>query len=138
MSNSKLKELVENFKKEKKILQDQAKSLFLEASKELFNKNPEMKSFGWEQYAPYFNDGDPCVFSVHSCIVNGYNVDYESSVDGQEPSEEEYEILKQLIKPVEKLVHTLPKDIMEEVFGADTRVTITPDGKIENDEVSHD
>jgi hypothetical protein len=26
--------------------------------------DPTMKAFGWTQYTPYFNDGDPCVFSV--------------------------------------------------------------------------
>lgn len=27
--------------------------------------DPFVHDFGWEQYAPSFNDGDPCVFSVH-------------------------------------------------------------------------
>lgn len=26
--------------------------------------DPGMVDFGWRQYTPYFNDGDPCVFSV--------------------------------------------------------------------------
>jgi hypothetical protein len=25
-----------------------------------------MTEFGWTQYTPYFNDGDPCVFTVHT------------------------------------------------------------------------
>lgn len=25
--------------------------------------------FGWTQYTPYFNDGDPCIFGVHSLWV---------------------------------------------------------------------
>lgn len=25
--------------------------------------------FGWRQYTPYFNDGDPCEFGVHGCWV---------------------------------------------------------------------
>jgi hypothetical protein len=28
--------------------------------------DPTMKAFGWAQYTPYFNDGEPCVFSVGS------------------------------------------------------------------------
>jgi hypothetical protein len=27
--------------------------------------DPTIHSFGWTQATPYFNDGDPCVFSVH-------------------------------------------------------------------------
>lgn len=26
--------------------------------------DPTMKAFGWSQYTPYFNDGDPCTFRV--------------------------------------------------------------------------
>lgn len=26
-------------------------------------------SFGWQQYTPYFNDGDPCEFSAHEIWV---------------------------------------------------------------------
>jgi hypothetical protein len=26
--------------------------------------DPDIHSFGWRQYTPYFNDGEPCVFSV--------------------------------------------------------------------------
>ncbi len=26
--------------------------------------DPAIDSFGWKQYTPYFNDGDPCEFSV--------------------------------------------------------------------------
>lgn len=26
--------------------------------------DPTMKAFGWAQYTPYFNDGDPCTFSA--------------------------------------------------------------------------
>lgn len=28
--------------------------------------DPGVRRFGWKQYTPYFNDGDPCVFSVHT------------------------------------------------------------------------
>ena len=31
----------------------------------LFDKYPELESFGWVQYTPYFNDGEACVFGVY-------------------------------------------------------------------------
>lgn len=31
--------------------------------------DPTIVAFGWLQYTPYFNDGDPCVFSAHSLWV---------------------------------------------------------------------
>ena len=46
--------------------------------------NPLFKSVGWVQYTPYFNDGDPCVFSVNEpyfvCVgedVNEEDEDYD-------------------------------------------------------------
>jgi hypothetical protein len=35
-----------------------------EVFNEFWNSNPEIKVVTWTQYAPYFNDGDACVFSV--------------------------------------------------------------------------
>lgn len=34
--------------------------------KALFGKYPDLISFSWTQYTPYFNDGDECVFSVYA------------------------------------------------------------------------
>lgn len=33
--------------------------------KEFFKNNPTVDAIQWQQYAPYFNDGDPCVFGIH-------------------------------------------------------------------------
>lgn len=42
-----------------------AKSLFKDAFKELFTEHPNLVSFGWRQYTPYFNDGDACYFNSY-------------------------------------------------------------------------
>ncbi|MFE2045712.1 hypothetical protein ACFXAZ_33315 [Streptomyces sp. NPDC059477] len=31
--------------------------------------DPTIVEFGWRQYTPYFNDGDPCTFSAHGTWV---------------------------------------------------------------------
>lgn len=43
------------------------------ALKEIFAAHPSIASIRWTQYTPYFNDGEPCVFSVNSAefILNG-------------------------------------------------------------------
>lgn len=33
--------------------------------KSFFDSYPEVKTIHWTQYAPYFNDGDECVFGVY-------------------------------------------------------------------------
>jgi hypothetical protein len=60
-------------------LQTQFPSMFIE----LFKKAPNLKSFGWRQYTPYFNDGDSCVFRVHFDYpyINGASEDYDEECD---------------------------------------------------------
>lgn len=43
--------------------------------------DPTIVAFGWSQYTPYFNDGDPCVFSVHGVWI-------QTTEDRQEDSED--------------------------------------------------
>lgn len=40
---------------------------------EILACNEKLEAVGWVQYAPYFNDGDPCIFKVQSMAlkVNG-------------------------------------------------------------------
>lgn len=146
MSKLKLNELVKHFNREKEFLKNQAQTLFVGAAKELFEKYPELASFGWEQYAPYFNDGDACVFSVYADYptINDYDTGSERFVNGAYENEdgeltsEQATFIDKVRKPIAALINTLPDDIMQEIFGSDTRVTITQDGKITNDETSHD
>lgn len=39
--------------------------LFNYAVKELFEDNPGLHSFSWNQYKPHWNDGDDCVFGTY-------------------------------------------------------------------------
>lgn len=52
-----------------KVIQANFHSLF----QELFSKYPEMETITWNQYTPYFQDGDECIFSanVSDALVNG-------------------------------------------------------------------
>ena len=47
----------------------------------LFMAYPELKSFGWKQYTPYFNDGEACEFeSLHYYpTINGNDENYGES-----------------------------------------------------------
>lgn len=49
--------------------------------------DPTIVEFGWRQYTPYFNDGEPCTFSVHGTWVRtdadtDVDDDYELDLDG--------------------------------------------------------
>lgn len=47
-------------------LKDVAKLAFREQSEALFAAHPGLQAFCWRQYTPYFNDGEPCVFSANT------------------------------------------------------------------------
>lgn len=40
--------------------------------------DPTIEWFGWRQYTPYFNDGEPCVFSVDEALMVSLVPDQES------------------------------------------------------------
>lgn len=51
-------------------LQEEGEAAVKDAFKDLFVTYPEVESVYWNQYTPYFNDGDPCYFRVHEFDVS--------------------------------------------------------------------
>lgn len=49
--------------------------------------DPTIVEFGWRQYTPYFNDGEPCEFSVHGTWVRT-----DAEVDTEEEAFDEYDL----------------------------------------------
>ena len=50
---------------------------------EVFSVMPEIYSFSWIQYTPYFNDGDPCIFCVHEPSAWYTKESMEEDEDGE-------------------------------------------------------
>lgn len=52
--------------------------------------DPTVTEFGWRQYTPYFNDGEPCTFSVHGAwvrtIADEDAEEYELEIDSRHPT----------------------------------------------------
>lgn len=66
--------------KRKKItteLRNASSILFRKVVKEFFDINPKINSISWNQYTPYFNDGDELTFSSNTeyITVNGTDID---------------------------------------------------------------
>lgn len=61
---TKFDELIEKQRALQKEFQTTAQALFKETTKEFFEQNPLVKAIVWNQYTPYFNDGDTREFSV--------------------------------------------------------------------------
>lgn len=75
-----IKAELEAFNAKKQALVEQLRKEFPVMFKELFEQSEIIKSIGWVQYSPYFNDGDECTFSAHTddLHVNGYDPDYDT------------------------------------------------------------
>lgn len=66
-----------------------AKSMVHDGTKSIFAEYGDVvHSFGWAQYTPYFNDGDPCTFGM-----NGLWVYAVEDVKGVEDEDQLYDLL---------------------------------------------
>lgn len=133
-----------------------AKDVFAEVSGTLFEKHPEMQSFSWTQYTPYFNDGDECIFSVRcdqECININRDVDSDSDdeLDSYEIASSDYTYLngKRVETPENKhplfdaqkavadFLSEFSEDDLREMFGDHAEITVTKSG-VEVDSYDHD
>lgn len=62
---SKLEDLKQMMADAEARLKSEGQAALHEAFAELFDANQQLKAVTWLQYTDYFNDGDPCTFSVH-------------------------------------------------------------------------
>lgn len=133
-----MKNTSKNIKEKLTALKEQyiktAQAEFKSGTDELFAQNPELKSFGFKAYTPYFNDGSECKYSVYTeePDINGE--------DGDEilyNKEEKYKSLKKLQKSVAEFLGQFDDDVFKEIIGDHVKVTITAKG-IDTDDYEHD
>lgn len=86
---------------------------------ECFEKFPELKSFSWTQYTPYFNDGDSCVFGVGEVDEVNEESIYECDEDGWQ---------SEVAAAVNALINNVDQDIMEQQYGDHVRVIVKKRG----------
>lgn len=129
-------------------LKEEGEDALKEVFKELFDKHPRLESVTWVQYTPYFNDGDPCYFSVHDFDASISEPEETEELDEDEDEEDEdlYDDdytygerlsaiaesddpeLQKLAEAVSELNGEIPEDVLENVFGDHCKVTATRDG----------
>ncbi len=123
---------------------------FVEMAGKLFAACPTLGKISWTQYAPGFNDGDPCVFSVHGPEfysipepveptgeegVEEYDEDYDDDDYGNlRTYEASYAGAQELREFQTFLNSTLGEDLCGRVFGESAKVVICRDGTFKVDE----
>jgi hypothetical protein len=133
-AQQKYQDLRKKIAEAKKTMEETAKGLFVEMSAELFDANPTLVSFGWNQYTPYWNDGDTCTFSCNgdyptvSIMIDGKLVGYNSNSGELEIDGEEVEEADEYVRKFKSMgVDEFKKDGKTYAFDAKTN-TVTVDG----------
>jgi hypothetical protein len=62
---TKLNDLKAKMERVRQEMSASGKEALLEAFRDFFEKNPGIVALKWQQYTPYFNDGDTCEFDVY-------------------------------------------------------------------------
>lgn len=150
-----IEEAIEVLKKEmeqsRKEFTEKGSKLFFKSCKEIFDIFPDLKSFSWSQYTPYFNDGDECIFGVNDVEkINGYCIDDYDNDDENE--NKEINIIKdynwkeeesdkkafELVNTLRNFISNIPDEILKEIYGDHCKVTIYHDGSYNVNEYDHD
>ena len=96
----------------------------------VFDADPRVKAIVWGQWAPYFNDGEPCRFGVHNEImVRGLTQDSPDPYQGEEedPFLSHYSDYREVNKAAEGLLEAIPLGLLER-FCEDGVIQVTRDG----------
>lgn len=163
----KIKSQIEEINKKKEEMVEELRKDFPEILKPVFEECEIIQSFSWNQYTPYFNDGDACEFSVNLDYpdINGINWDdfssSEQGYDGYEFIAKSYHTdmdkYNELIQkypentPSDKLIKlagevlkfqdalsSIPDEFFLDLFGDHVSVTIDKEGNVTTNEYDHD
>ena len=154
----KVEELNAAKEKMQKELAAQLEPLF----KEFFKENPKIGKIAWTQYTPYFNDGEPCEFSVHEKYFVATKwleededdpIEYQdcpslwsygnkeaSFYDSDVDSFKKAGLTEEEIKKVEafgRFLDNIPEDIYEGIYGDHVEIIATAEG-VEVNDYEHD
>lgn len=140
----------EEISKIKTELKEKLRNNFHGLTKELFQTFPELKSIGWKQYTPYFNDGETCEFrSMHDYpTINGNDENYGESKqedgvldivtlgsetiwkrgEGNVTNPDYNPYYKEIVDTVKEFLNQFDDEDMEDLFGNHVSIHITENG----------
>lgn len=91
-----------------------------------FLRHPIADRISWNQYSPYFNDGDTCYFEVRSYTAKINDVD-DYNISTSDPN---YAVLDLALKELISILDMLPTEMLEDTYGDHATITVTRDGKV--------
>lgn len=134
-----LKEIAKIIEDAKKTVKEKSQEALKASFKELFDAHPTILGLRWTQYTPYFNDGEPCRFSVNEPYAKFVDTaeDAGDYGDGFDIIPWRKEDQSDATRAIDDLFGLIAQDVMLESFGDHAKITATRDG-FEVDEYSHD
>lgn len=138
-----IKQAVEQYEVERARMMKQLEGLVVPAFAQLFADFPNVQAIRWTQYTPWFNDGDPCVFSANDPDVllsesKPEPVDWDGEEGwhycwGRDKAPE--------VNAVAELCGAIPREVKEQLWGdhMEIRVERADDGvTVSTEEYDHD
>lgn len=150
MSN--INKLIEDFKKQQQEFRKKAQTSLNELFKQTLDAHPEIHFIAWTQYAPYFNDGEECIFSVHPLSASNCTEPSDVRYGEYEGDEEDIWVYDgdygnygnvpvSIDATLEELNEVIQSeelsDVLQSAFGNHVQVVVTREG-ISSDSYDHD
>jgi hypothetical protein len=144
MNNSTIDAFVQEYNDFLNEFSKKATEKLKEVFKEFWDSNPEIKVVTWTQYAPYFNDGDPCEFSVNDPTFSNatdpddiYDLkwgEYDGDTEGvwafcSWSRDEVPGVDKDAIKTLSDFIQSnAMESVLQNTLGGDNRIVVTREG----------
>lgn len=149
-TNDKIEALKAKVAELNKQVRDESQRLLNEGFADIFAKYPKLIGFSWNQYTPYFNDGDECTFRVNtdglipdftdeSAEESDYEYNTGDSTWNQTtkryesvPVSKEKKLNNAAYKEICYLINAIDDDTMKATYGNHITVTVSKneDGSI--------
>lgn len=158
-----IKDIQERIAKLQHELLEESKKMFANETKAIFDQYDGLESFSWQQYTPYFNDGDACEFGVYadswSMKINDHNPEYGDNPDWEyidyNEQKKRAEALGVPVSTIQsythktkldlaRALHELPKfvnafdpNVLKQMFGDHREITVYRD-RVEVEHYDHE
>jgi len=140
--------MIAEFEKAKKAFQDQMQVQLKALFASFFQTHPEVVGICWEQYTPYFNDGDPCEFRVGDFLYttsqetwdeaySSYDLEGENGGELYNTYSSNQGEFPAAYVEFGKLLASIPDEVYEAMFGDHVTIKASRTG-FDVSEYSHD
>lgn len=124
-----IQETIENFKAKKKLFTDEVSQQFEKEIHKLASEITGLKEIQWNQYTPYFNDGEACEFRVNEAYFKFEDSEefqdiWSFNYDRKNKGLAEFEQTKQLEAISELIQNDDLESVLKDMYGDHIEVTM--------------